>query len=243
MPFFKPDWKTAAQVTAISSTRNGGVSKPPFDSMNLGNHVGDDPDKVMQNRRRLQRVANMPSAPIWLNQTHSTHVEVLTQSTVQVIDADATYTEVPNLVLSVMTADCLPILIAAKDGSAVAAVHAGWRGLADGIVENTLSLFKSEVQAWIGPAIGADAFEVGDDVKQAFCYSAPELASAFKTHPAHHDKWLADLPRIAAYKLNKLGVEAVEFSGHCTYSEPEQFFSYRRDGVTGRIASFIWLTD
>lgn len=242
MSYFKPDWNTASQVNAISSMRNGGVSKAPFASMNLGSHVGDDIDNVMKNRHQLQQMVNMPTTPIWLNQTHSTKVAVITEYTQQVVNADACYTETANLVLSVMTADCLPILIAAEDGSAVATVHAGWRGLADGIVENAVSHFKTQAQAWIGPAIGADVFEVGYDVKQAFCLSQPDLEIAFKVHPTHEGKWLADLAKIATYKLNKCGVNDVAYSGHCTYSEPEHFFSYRRDGVTGRMASFIWFT-
>ncbi len=196
MSTLKPNWHPALNVSAVTSTREGGVSKAPFSGLNLGMHVGDNPADVEANRAQLAVLANMPSAPVWLNQTHSTVVASIAIPTDVVIDADASFTTQPGVVLSAMTADCLPILLAAKDGSAVSAVHAGWRGLADGIVENAVSLFESELQAWIGPAIGFDSFEVGEDVREAFCASHPEYAIAFKPHPTS-GKWLADLASIA----------------------------------------------
>jgi YfiH family protein len=203
-------------------------------------HVGDNPADVEANRAQLAALANMPSAPVWLNQTHSTVVANIATATDVVIDADASFTTQPGVVLSAMTADCLPILLAAKDGTAVSAVHAGWRGLADGIVENAVSLFDTELQAWIGPAIGFDSFEVGEEVREAFCASHPEYTTAFKPHPAS-GKWLADLALIAEMKLKSLGVNSVTQSGLCTFKDPTRFYSYRRDGQTGRMASFVWI--
>lgn len=240
MSLLTPNWVTPNNVEAVSSTRENGVSKAPFSSFNLGMHVGDEPSDVLANRQALQIRANMPSSPVWLNQTHSTKIAIVQAATEQVLDADASFTRTPGVVLSAMTADCLPILICAKDGSAVAAVHAGWRGLADRIVEKAANLFDSEAQAWIGPAIGFDAFEVGLDVKHAFCQTNPEYSVAFKagTNP---DKWLADLAHIAQMKLQASGIRDVTLSSLCTFSDEKRFFSYRRDGQTGRMASFIWI--
>lgn len=240
MSILKPNWHTAPNVNAVTSTREDGVSKAPFSGLNLGMHVGDNPADVEANRAQLAALANMPSAPVWLNQTHSTVVATIATPTDVVIDADASFTTQPGVVLSAMTADCLPILLAAKDGTAVSAVHAGWRGLADGIVENAVSLFESDLQAWIGPAIGFDSFEVGEDVREAFCARHPEYAIAFKPHPTS-GKWLADLATIAEMKLKSLGVNSVTKSGLCTFEDPTRFYSYRRDGQTGRMASFIWI--
>ncbi|MGR5502414.1 peptidoglycan editing factor PgeF [Vibrio sp. DNB22_10_4] len=240
MSTLKPNWHTAPNVSAVTSTREGGVSKAPFSGLNLGMHVSDNPADVEANRAQLATLANMPTAPVWLNQTHSTVVANIATPTDVVIDADASFTTQPGVVLSAMTADCLPILLAAKDGTAVAAVHAGWRGLADGIVENAVSLFETELQAWIGPAIGFDSFEVGEDVREAFCASHSEYAIAFKPHSSS-GKWLADLASIAEMKLKSLGVNSVTQSGLCTFKDPTRFYSYRRDGQTGRMASFIWI--
>ncbi|GMQ45570.1 peptidoglycan editing factor PgeF [Vibrio sp. 10N] len=240
MSTLQPNWTAAPNVSAVTTTREGGVSNAPFLGLNLGMHVGDIPADVEANRRQLASLANMPSNPVWLNQTHSTVVAQLEAPTDAVLDADASFTTVPGVVLSAMTADCLPILLAAKDGSAVSAVHAGWRGLADGIVENAVSLFDSPLQAWVGPAIGFDCFEVGEDVREAFCTNHPEYAIAFKSHPSS-GKWLADLALIAELKLKALGVDSVAQSGLCTFQDPTRFFSYRRDGQTGRMASFIWI--
>jgi YfiH family protein len=240
MSILKPNWHTAPNVSAVTSTREGGVSKAPFSGLNLGMHVGDNPADIEANRAQLAALANMPSAPVWLNQTHSTVVANIATPTDVVINGDASFTTRPGVVLSAMTADCLPILLAANDGTAVSAVHAGWRGLADGIVENAVSLFESDLQAWIGPAIGFDSFEVGEDVREAFCASHPEYAIAFKPHPTS-GKWLADLASIAEMKLKSLGVNSVTQSGLCTFEDPTRFYSYRRDGKTGRMASFIWI--
>lgn len=240
MSLLTPNWSKPNNVEAVSSTRENGVSKAPFSSFNLGMHVGDEPSDVSANRRALEISANMPSSPVWLNQTHSTRVAIVQAPTELVLDADASFTRTPGVVLSAMTADCLPILICAKDGTAVAAVHAGWRGLADGIVEKAAGLFDSEAQAWIGPAIGFESFEVGLDVKHAFCQMNPEYGIAFK-ESVNPEKWLADLALIAQMKLQASAISDVTLSNLCTFSNEKRFFSYRRDGQTGRMASFIWI--
>jgi YfiH family protein len=241
MSHIVPSWNVADNVCAISSTRKGGVSSAPFHSLNLGMHVGDNADHVGQNREYLAQSAGMPNQPIWLNQTHSNKVVVVDKPTNEVIDADALFTKAPNVVLSAMTADCLPILLTDTQGTAIAAVHAGWKGLANGIVENTLALFDSPVHAWIGPAIGPKHFEVGQDVYQAFCESMPQAAVAFNALPKK-GKWLADLALIAELRMRLAGVMVITQSNRCTYSESDNFFSYRRENMTGRMASFIWRT-
>ncbi|MGF1778912.1 peptidoglycan editing factor PgeF [Vibrio nomapromontoriensis] len=240
MSTLQPTWVTHPSITSVTSTREEGGSKAPFDGLNIGTHVGDCASDVMMNRQKLMERASMPSSPIWLNQTHSTTIAIITSSTNDVIDADAAFTRQPNVVLSAMTADCLPILLASKDGDEIAAVHAGWRGLADGIVENAIDCFAGDIQAWIGPAISRDAFEVGDDVKNVFCRldTRFELAFQAKKEPG---KWLADLAFIAQLKLERAGVMDITQSGLCTYADPKRFFSYRRDGQTGRMASFVWI--
>ncbi|MCL9775226.1 peptidoglycan editing factor PgeF [Vibrio methylphosphonaticus] len=240
MSTLQPTWVTHSSIASVTSTREEGGSKAPFDGLNIGTHVGDSASDVMMNRQKLMKKASMPSSPIWLNQTHSTTVAIITSPTNDVIDADATYTRQPNIVLSAMTADCLPILLASKDGDEIAAVHAGWRGLADGIVENALDCFSGEVQAWIGPAIGRDAFEVGEDVRAAFCGLDTVFEPAFQPGK-EPGKWLADLSLIVQLKLGQKGVTDITQSGLCTYSDPKRFFSYRRDGQTGRMASFVWI--
>ncbi len=245
MKFLQPNWPAPAHVKAFSSTRLGGVSNAPYQGLNLGLHVGDDSHLVLQNRDILCQSLAMPNSPAWLNQIHSTEVVSLTRSSAfhssSAIDGDASFTSQSGVVCAVMTADCLPILLTDMDGSQVAAVHAGWRGLADGIVENALQLFAepNNVLAWLGPAIGVGAFEVGQDVFDAFCQQDAQAKVAFA--PKHTGKWLADMNQLATLRLNQLGVTQVFTSGHCTYSEAELFYSYRRDGVTGRQASFIWL--
>ncbi|MCY9870148.1 peptidoglycan editing factor PgeF [Vibrio barjaei] len=240
MSLLTPNWSKPNNVGAVSSTREDGASKAPFSGLNLGMHVGDEPSDVLANRHALEVKANMPSSPVWLNQTHSTKVVTVQVPTEQVLDADASFTRTPGVVLSAMTADCLPILICAKDGTAVAAIHAGWRGLADGIVEEAANLFDSEAQAWIGPAIGFESFEVGLDVKHAFCQMNPEYGIAFK-ESVNPEKWLANLALIAQMKLQASAISDVTQSNLCTFSDEKRFFSYRRDGQTGRMASFIWI--
>ncbi|WP_162063381.1 peptidoglycan editing factor PgeF [Vibrio taketomensis] len=240
MSLIIPNWKVPKQVKAISTTRLGGYSAAPYQGFNLGSHVGDDLTTVLSNRQALIELASMPSAPIWLNQTHSTEVAKVNQPTNSILDADGLFTSVQGVVCSAMTADCLPVLLTNTQGTQVAAVHAGWRGLAHGIVENAVEMFDGEVIAWLGPAIGPSAFEVGEDVLEAFCDFDPQASTAFKP-TGSVGKWWANMDQIAAQRLNKLGVSQVFASGMCTFSDPERFYSYRRDGVTGRQASLIWI--
>ncbi|EGQ7766808.1 peptidoglycan editing factor PgeF [Vibrio parahaemolyticus] len=237
-----PNWPAPKNVKAFASTRVGGFSSAPYQGLNLGAHVGDDPSIVEKNRAWLAQQADMPSAPIWLKQTHSTVVAQVSAATTQVLDADGVFTSASNVVCSAMTADCLPILLTNTQGTQVAAVHAGWRGLANGIVENALELFSGEVMAWLGPAIGPQAFEVGEDVLQAFVDFDSQAHQAFTPRDVE-GKWLADMSKLATQRLNKLGITQVFDSGLCTFQDKEDFYSYRRDGVTGRQATFIWIED
>lgn len=241
MNVIQPNWQVPQHICALSSTRHGGVSTGVYRGLNLGMHVADEPSKVEENRLIISNQANMPSSPIWLNQTHSTVVKQIDASVRTVVEADGVVTSKSNLVCSVMTADCLPVLLTDVEGSKVAAVHAGWRGLANGILENALNQFDKPVIAWLGPAIGVNAFEVGKEVFQIFTQHSPQAELAF--HPQPDGKYLADMPLLAQQRLVAAGSEKVYNSGLCTYSHPDDFYSYRRDGVTGRQASFIWIAD
>ncbi|MDR0233455.1 MAG: peptidoglycan editing factor PgeF [Zoogloeaceae bacterium] len=240
--FLRPDWPAPACVRALQTTRTGGVSAPPYDSFNLGLHTGDDPEAVRKNRARL--VAHLPNEPVWLEQTHSVDVLFLSgEAYSQPPRADAVICRVPGQVSVIMTADCLPVLFCDLGGSVIAAAHAGWRGLAAGILENTLNAMRTDpanILAWLGPAIGREAFEVGDEVRSAFLAANPEAEVCFFS-TATRGKYLADLYALARQRLNAAGVTRIYGGNHSTFSEPERFFSYRRDGVTGRMASLIWL--
>ncbi|NNN78918.1 peptidoglycan editing factor PgeF [Vibrio sp. 11-4(1)] len=237
-----PNWRAPKNVKAFASTRIGGFSTGPYQGLNLGTHVGDDLSLVEKNRAWLAQQANMPNAPIWLNQTHSTVVAQANEPTTQVLDADGVFTSSSHVVCSAMIADCLPVLLTNTQGTQVAAVHAGWRGLANGIVENALALFSGEVIAWLGPAIGPQAFEVDEDVLQAFVDFDSQAHQAFI--PRDIDgKWFADMSVLATQRLNRAGVTQVFDSGLCTYQDKASFYSYRRDGKTGRQATFIWIED
>lgn len=239
--FITPDWPAPANVRALITTRVGGVSAAPYASFNLGDHVGDDPRHVEQNRADL--AACLPAQPAWLTQVHGTAVLNAAQ-VAGAPQADASVALQPGVVSVVMTADCLPVLLCDRAGSVVAAAHAGWRGLLDGVLERTVEAMAQpagELLAYLGPAIGPTAFEVGDEVRQAFVAHSAQASKAFLP-AASAGKWLADLYLLARQRLNGVGVNAV-YGGHdCTYSDAERFFSYRRDGVTGRMASLIWLT-
>lgn len=221
------------------TTRTGGISAGPYASMNLGTAVGDDPQAVARNRARLASL--LPSEPRWLTQVHGKAV-VGAGSLTAPFEADASFATDCGVVCAVLIADCLPILIADRDGRVVAAVHAGWRGLVSGVVENTIAALDtdpSRLLAWLGPAIGPQKFEVGADVFDALVSRAPETAPAFRSiGPA---KWLADLFWLARQQLTAAGVGSVYGGGQCTYSDPKRFFSHRRDRVTGRMAALIWL--
>ncbi|PWI32058.1 peptidoglycan editing factor PgeF [Vibrio albus] len=234
-----PDWNAPAKIKAISTTRDGGISLPPYDGLNLGMHVGDKPDVVQTNRDLLVREHHFPAKPVWLEQTHSTVVQRVCEPTDEVMAADGAITTASSVVCGVMTADCLPVLLTDTEGTQVAAVHAGWRGLANGIVENAVSQFDKPVMAWLGPAIGANAFEVGQDVFEVFVSHDPTAEWAFRSKG--NGKYLADMFLLATQRLKAAGVEDITVSGLCTYSDPSRFYSYRRQGVTGRQASFIWI--
>ncbi|MGR5168097.1 peptidoglycan editing factor PgeF [Vibrio astriarenae] len=241
MMFIVPDWPVAKRVRAISSLRDGGVSSSPFSSLNVGMHVGDNEQNVLENRSRLAIEAAMPSAPVWLNQTHSSDVLELFRPTGNVLDGDASFTSVAGVVCAAMTADCLPVLLADENGEQVAAVHAGWRGLADGIVEKAAAKFSGKVIAWLGPAIGPDAFEVGQDVFDEFVSQNKQAQQAFGQSDTDANKYYANMHLLATQALNRVGITDIYRDSRCTYLNPEQFFSYRRDGQTGRQVTCIWI--
>jgi YfiH family protein len=249
LPLLLPEWAAPAGVHAVVTTRAGGVSAAPWDSLNLGTHVGDDPAHVQENRERLLaalRTIAPCAPPQWLNQVHGTVVveaEVdAGRRSQHVPDADAVTTCTPGIPCMVMTADCLPVFFCDRAGSRVAVAHAGWRGLCAGVLEATLQHFPApqEVMAWLGPAIGPQEFEVGEEVRAAFVAKHAEAAAAFV--PGRHDgRWLADIYALACLRLGKAGVQAVSGGGFCTVTERERFFSYRRDRCTGRMAAAIWI--
>ncbi|MBT2868054.1 peptidoglycan editing factor PgeF [Chromobacterium violaceum] len=236
------DWPAPARVRTLVTTRNGGVSQPPYASLNLGAHVGDDPQAVAANRARLRDA--LPAEPAWLNQVHGVAVADASAVGANPPDADASFAREPGVVCAAMTADCLPVLLCDERGQTVAAAHAGWRGLCDGVIEATvaaMALPPSDLMAWLGPAIGPDAFEVGAEVRQGFIAKDAEADSAFVD--IGNGKYLADIYALARLRLRKLGVSRVYGGDFCTVIDRDRFFSYRRDGVTGRMVSMIWLED
>lgn len=239
--FLIPEWPAPSRVCALQTLRTGGVSLPPWDALNLGEHVGDALPDVLANRTFLRQA--LPAEPLWLQQVHG-NVAVDADFAGYLPEADAAFSRRSAQVCAVMTADCLPVLFCDRAGSVVAAAHAGWRGLLAGILEKTISgmaVRPSELLAWLGPAIGPDCFEVGDEVRAAFVATDTSLLAAFK--PYAPGKWLADIYALARQRLYKAGVGAISGGNLCTVSEPKRFFSYRRDGVTGRMASLIWLAE
>lgn len=238
-----PDWPAPANVKALQTTRLGGVSAAPYDSLNLGDHVGDAPEAVARNRQLLSPL--MPSEPVWLNQVHGTVVVNAVAADCRP-QADACISMRPAAVCAVMTADCLPVLLCDDSGSAVGAAHAGWRGLCSGVIERTVQAMDAQPQtlmAWLGPAIGPSAFEVGGEVRAAFVARHPQAASAFTPVPAvgAEGKFLADIYLLARQRLEALGISRIYGGGLCTYTDSKRFFSYRREGATGRMGTFIWL--
>lgn len=236
-----PDWPAPANVRSLITTRSGGVSAAPYASLNLGDHVGDNPQHVKHNRAVLS--THLPAEPRWLKQVHGIAVA---DACMTGAEADASVAFQAGEVCAVLTADCLPVLLCDQSGTVVGAAHAGWRGLLNGVIESTVAAMQvpsSSLLAYLGPAIGPQAFEVGDEVRAAFVAADPEAASAFSPsdRQAETRKWLADIYRLARLRLEKLGVAGVYGGGLCTYADAELFFSYRRDGVTGRMASLIWL--
>ncbi|MDH5691652.1 MAG: peptidoglycan editing factor PgeF [Gammaproteobacteria bacterium] len=246
LEFIAPLWPAPLNIRALSTTRFGGVSEGPYASFNLAQHVGDSAEHVSKNRQILMRQAEMPAEPLWLKQVHGTEVVNFAGSPAGEICADASITSQPGQVLTVMTADCLPLLICDAEGSHIAAVHAGWRGLLAGIIENTLDkLIESGAKrliAWMGPAIGPESFEVGAEVRDQFGAHDARSDKAFRP-AADEGKYLADLYQLARLRMEDYANVDVYGGDFCTYTESERFFSYRRDGETGRMASCIWLMD
>ena len=234
-----PQWPAPARVKSCVTTRAGGVSADPFVSLNLGDHVGDDPVAVAKNRQRL--VSLLGCRPAWLSQVHG--VAVAEASPDLLVEADASWSATPGVACAIMTADCLPALFCDRAGTRVAAAHAGWRGLAAGVLEASVAALgcpPSEVLVWLGPAIGPQAFEVGGEVRAAFMAHDPAAADAFRVVPGTNDTWLGDLYLLARQRLARVGVTAIHGGGLCTVSDAQRFYSFRRDRVTGRMASVIW---
>ncbi len=237
-----PQWPVPARVRAYATTRAGGVSQGEHAGFNVGDAVKDDAACVATNRARLR--ALLPGEPCWLRQVHGTQVVRAQAQAGLLPEADASFTRQPGVVLAIQTADCLPVLLAARDGSVVAAAHAGWRGLASGVIENALQSMQvpaGEVVAWLGPCIGAAAYQVGGDVHASFTWAHPDAASAFVPDAGAPGRYRMDLCALARQRLQGMGVASVHGGGFCTWSEPQRFYSYRRDGQTGRMATVLWL--
>lgn len=241
------EWPAPANIGAFMSTRTGGASCAPWESLNLGDHVGDAPAAVAENRRRFAQA--IAAAPVWLCQLHGTQVvDAASVGAGAPPHADGAWTDRPGIACVVQVADCLPVLLAARNGRAVGAAHAGWRGLAGGVVEHTLQAVAAaagcgadDVVAWLGPCIGPQRFEVGRDVLVAFGGHAPERFVASLPHDDDKPRWMADLPGLARDRLRRAGVEQIAGGSWCTVGDASRFFSFRRDGVTGRLAAAVWL--
>lgn len=247
----KPDWpQLSGRFGAVSTLRTGGVSHAPYDDgfggggLNLGDHVADQMEHVVANRALLREI--LPAEPQWLSQVHGTSVLNFDQQHHSLI-ADACITTQANVVCAVLTADCLPVLFCDVKQSVVGAAHAGWRGLADGILENTISTMQAaganpeHILAWLGPAIGPSKFEVGEEVRARFVERDTSAAAAFTLIEPYAGKFYANIYQLARLRLQQAGVHQISGGHFCTFSEPEKFYSYRRDGVTGRMASLIWI--
>jgi YfiH family protein len=245
--WFDADWSAPPGVRALTTLRSGdGVSPPPFDRFNLGLRCGDDPALAQRNRDRLADWLALPSPPHWLRQVHGTAVLRFDAAPAPGDDepeADAAVTSAPGVVLAILSADCLPVVFAARDGSEVAAAHAGWRGLAAGVLEATVAAMRTppaRLAAWLGPAAGPQAYEIGAEVRDAFVVRDPPAAAAFEAiRPGH---WRVDLFALARRRLAAAGVSEVRGGGLCTISDPARFFSHRRDGRSGRLATLAWMT-
>lgn len=246
-----PGWEVPSHVHAVVTLRKGGYSEGPYEGFNLATHVGDSIETVSRNRQLLAEQLKLPSEPCWLNQTHSTRMVKLPldgSDTKQPPDADGAWTAESNRVCVVMTADCLPVFFYHPQDNSIAVVHAGWRGLADGILENAVQEMTSDaggLTVWLGPAISQMQFEVGNEVMALFCRHDSEARHHFKPARTLGDKqtYLADLQGLAKSRLKKMGITKITNSPACTAGETQRFYSYRRDGVTGRMASLIWMTE
>jgi len=239
----RPDWDAPGNIAACTTTRRGGFSRGSWGGFNLAGHVGDDPSHVRLNRSLLNDSLQLPATPVWLEQVHGCDVAVADELGLDgPVSCDASISRQQGIVCAVLTADCLPLLLCQQDGSRVAAVHAGWRGLAAGVIEQTIAQMQcpgEQLLAWLGPAIGPDAFEVGSEVRETFFAHESQAEKAFR--PLDNGKWLCDIYRLVRQRLTGLGVKRISGGDLCTYTDEEQFYSYRRDGVTGRMASLIWI--
>ncbi len=235
-----PDWPAPPTVRAVFTTRSGGVSAPPYDSLNLGAGIGDSSQAVTENRRRLHEALQLPAEPVWLEQVHGTRVVNLDQDEGN-LRADAVVARSEGAVCAIRVADCMPVLFASRDGAVIGAAHAGWRGLSGGVLESTVAAMgvaPSTLMAWMGPAISARCFEVGEDVWNAFVNRDPSAATAFVPNP--RGRWQCDLYALARDRLARLGIEQVFGGGWCTFTQQDRFFSFRRDGPCGRMAALVW---
>jgi YfiH family protein len=247
LEWVEADWPAPGGVRALSTFRNGGVSGAPYASLNLGSHVGDLPTVVAENRRRLKAAAGLPSEPVWLAQVHGVNVVDLDAAAdggaaAPAGPADAAFSRQRGRVCAILTADCLPLLLTADSGDLVAAVHVGWRGLSLGVIEATVQALKAPPQnlmAWLGPAIGPQHFEVGAEVREALLRGDLGAKSGFA--PNARGRFLADLGKLASRRLATLGISRIFGGGECTFAAADRYFSHRRDGVTGRQATLIWL--
>ena len=238
MEWITPDWPVPPAIKAVSTVRSGGVSTAPYAGMNLAAHVGDRPASVARNRSLLRQQLRLPAEPVWLRQVHGIRV-VEADRTLPGEEADGSFTNRSSIVCAVMTADCLPVLLYERRSGIVAAIHAGWKGLAAGILQQAVDkVADGDWVAWLGPAIGPEAFDVGDDVRAALLSRSDRVITAFRPNGAH--RWHADLYEIARILLRSYGVQQICGGGFCTFTDSNRFFSYRRDGVTGRMATLIW---
>lgn len=242
--WIEPQWPAPAGVRVVSTLRSAGVSAAPYESLNLGDHVGDSAVAVAGNRQRLAAAAGLPSEPMWLTQVHG--IEVADLDAVMGVkapgSADAAFTRRRGRVCAILTADCMPVVLAADSGDLVGAVHAGWRGLAGGVIEAAVRALKvppARLLAWLGPAIGPAHFEVGAEVRETLLKGDLGAAAAFA--PNARGRFMADLAQLAHRRLAALGVDRIYGGGHCTFADADSYFSHRRDGVTGRQATLIWL--
>ncbi|MCF6218910.1 MAG: peptidoglycan editing factor PgeF [Gammaproteobacteria bacterium] len=240
--FIIPDWPAPECVRAVSTTRQGGGSQPPYATFNLATHVGDDPQQVVENRDHLQKQLNFPSSPAWMRQVHGIDIHTLADPPLASLQGDGAVSFKAGLVCAVMTADCLPVLLCDRSGQVVAAIHAGWRGLCSGVIERCIQQMQrpgDQLLAWLGPAIGPDAFQVGAEVLDRFVAHDQAAVKAFVRQDESH--WLADIYQLARLRLLSQGVTAIYGGQYCTFQQNDLFFSYRREGETGRMASLIWL--
>ena len=239
-----PDWPAPSNIRAVTTTRHNGHSLPPYGRFNLAMHVGDTEERVARNRQELKKILGIPDNPLWLQQTHSENVVCATTYTGNEA-ADGSYTDQQGVVCALLTADCIPLLFCNRSGTRVAAIHAGWRGLSQGITRHLTAIFDpegDEILAWIGPHIRAQHYEVGVEVKQALTAAIGSRAeTAFvRTRPGH---WLADMASLARFALENSGIRYIYDCGRCTYSDGDDFYSYRRENTTGRMASLIWIAE